>query len=88
MIFLATGASDPTALLLNYGAVGAMLVLLGIYSYGTIKRERERGDRLEALLQSTNERIAEKFADLLKETRDALVESSDYLRDLARRRRP
>jgi hypothetical protein len=88
MLLLATATSDPTGVLLNYGAIGAILVLLGIYAYGSVKRERERADRLETQLQTINDRINEKLADLLKETRDALVESSDYLRDLARRRRP
>lgn len=87
MLF-ATAANDPTGVLLNYGAIGAMLVLLGIFAYGTVRRERDRADRAEAQLQAINDKIIDRLADVLKEAKDALVESSDYLRDLARRRRP
>ena len=88
MTLLAAAAGDPTTVLLNYGAVGAMLVLLGLFSWAAYKRERDRADRLERLLQETNERIAERFVEALKGARDALIEANDYLRDLSHRRRP
>ena len=86
LLLTAASSGDPTTVLLNYGAIGAMVVLLGVFSYGAYKRERDRADFLFNLLQQTNEKVSEKFADTLKETRDALVASNDYLRDLARRR--
>lgn len=88
MVLAAASSSDPTTVLLNYGAVGAMVVILLAFAYQSYKRERDRADYLFTMLQNTNEKISEKFADTLKETRDALVASNDYLRDLARRRQP
>lgn len=86
-LLAASQASDPTAVLLNYGAIGAMAVLLLWFSYGAYKRERDRADTLFQLLQATNEKISEKFADALKETKDALSAANEYLRDLARSKR-
>ena len=88
MALLAATAGDPSAVLLNYGALGAIAVLLIAFSWTAYKREKDRADRLERLLQETNERIAERFVEALKGARDALIEANDYLRDLSHRRRP
>jgi len=85
MILLA-GASDPTGVFLQYGAVGAAVVVLGAFAWSTIKRERDRADRMERELQEMNNRVIDRFADVLKEAKDALVAANDYLRDLARKR--
>lgn len=81
-------SADPTGVLLQYGAVGAMLVVMLAFAYQAYKRERDRADMLFTLLQTTNDRITEKFVEALKETKDALTAANEYLRDLARRREP
>jgi hypothetical protein len=77
---------DPSAVLLQYGAIGAFVVVLGVFAWRAYKRESDRADRLEAQLAEANTRIIDRFADVLAQTRDALRSSNDYLRDLARRR--
>lgn len=79
--------ADPTSVFLQYGVVGALCVILGLFAWSAYRRERDRADRLEGQLQQINDKIADRFADILKETRDALSDANDYLRDLARRRR-
>jgi hypothetical protein len=79
-------ANDPSAVLLQYGAIGAIAVLLGIFAWYAYRRERDRADRLEQQLQETNTRIIDRFAEVLTQTRDALVQANEVLRDLARRR--
>lgn len=85
-MMLLAAAGDPTGVLLQYGAVGAGLVVLGGFAWSTIKRERERADRLERELQEMNNRVIERLADVLKGAGDALTSANDYLRDLARKR--
>lgn len=87
-MILAETASGPTDVLLQYGAIGAMLVILGLFAWNTVKRERDRADRLETQLADINQRINDRLAEVLSQTRDALRESNDYLRDLSQRRRP
>jgi hypothetical protein len=81
---VATG--DPTAVLLQYGAIGAFVVILGVFAWRAYRRESDRADRLETQLLEANQRIIDRFAEVLTQTRDALRESNDYLRDMARRR--
>lgn len=86
---------EPSAVLLNYGAIGVAALLLGYFAWTAIKRERDRADRLEKALQqandrliAANERIAETVSVVLVETRNALSETNDYLRALRRGERP
>jgi hypothetical protein len=81
---VATG--DPSAVLLQYGAIGAIDVLLGLFAWYAYRRERDRADRLEQQLQETNTRIIDRFAEVLTQTRDALIQANEVLRDLSRRR--
>lgn len=81
-------AADPTSTLLaSWGAPGAVLIILGLFTWRLVKREQDRADRLEAQLKEQNEKIIDRLADVLKESRDALVSANDYLRDLSHRRR-
>lgn len=52
-----TAASDPLALLLQYGVLGIFAVLLIMYTRGSINREREKGDRAEAQVKELNDFI-------------------------------
>lgn len=90
LLNLAAGQSpgDPTSVFLQYGAIGAMVVILGLFAWSAYRRERDRADRLEQQLSDANQRIIDRFADVLKESRDALVDANDYLRYLSRRDRP
>lgn len=89
MWFLAAAdpGGNPTVVLLQYGAVGAFVVVLGAFAYTSIKRERDRGDRLEKELSDANNKIIDRLAEVLVQSREALVAANDYLRDLALRRR-
>jgi ElaB/YqjD/DUF883 family membrane-anchored ribosome-binding protein len=80
------GHRRPFRVLLQYGAIGAFVVILGVFAWRAYKRESDRADRLEQQLAEANQRIIDRFAEVLAQTRDALRESNDYLRDLARRR--
>lgn len=80
-------ASDPTGVLLNYGAIGAFVVILGIFAWRAYSRERDRADRLEQQLQLANDKIVDRLAEVLVQSRDALSVANDYLRDLAHRGR-
>lgn len=79
--------SNPAVVLLQYGAIGAFVVVLGTFAYSAIKRERDRADRLERELAEANNRIIDRLAEVLVQSREALVAANDYLRDLALRRR-
>jgi hypothetical protein len=74
-ILLAAAAVPPATTtvqetLLQYGAIGAILVVLLAFSYTAIKRERERADRAEADLRELNAVVREKVmplaADLIR----------------------
>jgi hypothetical protein len=80
-------ATPPARSSLQYGAVGALAVILGLFSYGAYKRERDRADRLEAELREQNAKITDRLAEVLSQSRDALKDVNDYLRDLTHRRR-
>lgn len=80
-------AADPNTVLLNYGAIGAIAILLIGFAWTAWKRERDRGDRLEKQLQVDHDKLVDTIVEVLVQTRDALIASNDYLRDLAHRRR-
>lgn len=83
---LASG--DPTSTIVaTWGAPGALVVILGLFAWAAYKRERDRADRLEEEVRQQNSRIIDRLADVLKESRDALVDVLDYIRDEPRRRR-
>lgn len=80
------GTGDPAGVVLQYGAIGAAAVALAFFAWRAYRREADRSDRLEQQLAEANQRIADRFVEVLTQTRDALVQSNEYLRDLARRR--
>jgi hypothetical protein len=80
--------SDPTGTILaTWGAPGALVVVLGLFAWAAYKRERDRADRLEAELREQNGKITDRLAEVLSQSRDALKDVNDYLRDLTHRRR-
>lgn len=50
-------ASDPLALLLQYGVLGIFAVLLILYTRGSITRERESKDRSDEQVRELNDFI-------------------------------
>lgn len=50
-------ATDPMAMLLQYGVLGIVAVLLIIYTRGSIARDRERADKAEAQVRELNDFI-------------------------------
>jgi hypothetical protein len=50
-------ASDPLLTLVQYGALGVIVILLVLYTRGSVTRERERSDKAEQLVKDLNEFI-------------------------------
>lgn len=86
-MLIAEAASDPTGVFLQYGAIGAMVVILGLFAWSAYRRERDRADKLEGQLKESNDRIIDRLAQVLTESREALSDANEYLRDLSRRNR-
>lgn len=82
------GTGDPAAVVLQYGAIGAAAIVLAAFAWRAYRREADRADRLEQQLADANQRIIDRFSEVIAGTRDALKESNEYLRDLSRRRGP
>jgi hypothetical protein len=57
--------SDPLLMLVQYGALGVIVILLVLYTRGSVTRERERTDRAEAQVKELNDFIR---AELLPKT--------------------
>lgn len=87
VLALTTPPSDPTSVLLQYGVVGAVAVVLTAFAWVAYRRERDRADRLEQQLQLVNDKITDRFAEVLGVVRNTLSETNDILRDLGHRRR-
>lgn len=47
----ASTSTDPLSSLVQYGALGVIVILLVIYTRGSVARERERSDKAEAKLE-------------------------------------
>lgn len=52
-----TDPSDPVLTLVQYGALGIIVVLLVIYTRGSVTRERERSDKAESQVKELNDFI-------------------------------
>lgn len=52
-----TAASDPLLTLVQYGALGVIVVLLVLYTRGSVTRERERSDKAETTVEKLNDFI-------------------------------
>jgi hypothetical protein len=82
-------ASDPSQNLLQYGAVGAIAVILiaavGVLAkvlLGVYYRERDRADELEQEVNRLNKAIQDRYIDALS---DATKAVSAALREVRRR---
>jgi hypothetical protein len=56
----AAGTGDPTdplLMLAQYGVLGIVVILLVLYTRGSVNRERERSDKAEQLVKELNEFI-------------------------------
>lgn len=84
-------AADSTSSLLDvflqYGAIGAMLVVLGYFARTLIKREQDRSDRLEAENQRLNTITQEKTVPALLEATNALAKTQETLDRIEQERR-
>lgn len=47
----AVDGTDPLTSLVQYGALGVIVILLVVYTRGSVARERERSDKAEARLE-------------------------------------
>lgn len=53
----ATDSSDPLLTLVQYGALGVIVILLVLYTRGSVTRERERTDKAEQQVNELNDFI-------------------------------
>jgi len=84
VLFLAQTQTDPTSVLLQYGALGAIVIFAGIavrvmylrivqaYEY-----ERARADRLEAELRELNSTIRGDYVGTIGNATRAITEATD-----------
>lgn len=82
-------ASDPLALLLQYGVLGIFAVLLVVYAKSSIKRERDAADRAEAQVRELNDFIRDKLLPaqveatiLHKQVSEVLGEAVDVIAEI------
>lgn len=85
-------ASDPSATpmadtFLQYGVLGAVALAGGLFAWGTIKRERQRADSLEARLNALQDSVRTEVVPAMTRTTDALIRLADYLPELSAKRR-
>lgn len=91
MIPLAAAAdtSDPLLILVQYGALGVIVILLVIYTRGSVTRERERTDRAEIQVKDLNDFIRGELlpktvaaTDLYKQVAEVLEEAIQLITEM------
>lgn len=68
---------------LQYGAVGAFLVVTIVVCYWLIKREAARGDRLEDELRAVNRARVEKEIPVIEQCVGVMSEVTDVMREVS-----
>jgi hypothetical protein len=85
--------SNPASSLAQYGAIGVMLLVLGLFAKTLISREQLRSDRLESEVNRLNTLIQEKTIPALVSATQAiqasqqLLQAVQYQRDVDQRAR-
>lgn len=77
----ATGAdtSDPVLMLVQYGALGVIVILLVMYTRGSVTRERQRTDKAEQQVDKLNEYIRGELLPKMGEANSTYKEVSEVL---------
>lgn len=82
-VWAASGAdtSDPVLALVQYGALGIIVILLVIYTRGSVNRERARTDRAEQTVDKLNEYIRGELLPKMGEANSLYKQVSEVLED-------
>lgn len=82
---------SATGVLLQYGALGVMLLALGWFAWSAVQRERQRADKAEEREQKLNEAMREQVIPVLTKATEAIVRVSEIVPEVVaelRQRRP
>lgn len=83
---LADAGGVDLAVLGQYGVLGVVAAMLLLYARGSVQRERDRADRLEAENQRLNSLIADRAIPALMAASKAAEESASLLSAIQRER--
>lgn len=72
-----------TEVFIQYGAMGAFLVVVMTVCYQLIKREAARGDRLEDELRAVNRARIEKEIPVIEQCVGVMSEVTDVMREVS-----
>jgi hypothetical protein len=75
--------TDPSVVLLQYGAIGAFTVVLLAFAASAIKRERERADRAEEQLRELHTLMRTDVIPVLVKVSEGFARVTDTLADAA-----
>ena len=81
-----SSSGDVTGTLVQYGAIGAMLVVLGFFAKSLIKREQDRADNLEKDNKRLNELVQDKIVPALINATTAVNSSQQILQDIQKQK--
>lgn len=76
-----TDTSDPIFSLVQYGALGIIVILLVIYTRGSVNRERARTDKAEQQVDKLNEYIRGELLPKMGEANSLYKQVSEVLED-------
>lgn len=90
MFWAATAdTSDPLLTLVQYGALGVIVILLVVYTRGSLSRERERTDKAEAQVKELNDFVRGELlpktvaaTDLYKQVAEVLEEAIQLITEM------
>jgi hypothetical protein len=81
LLLVQDAAPDPSVFL-NYGALGAITVILVVFARAAYKRESERADAANSEVARLNQVIQDRYLTALTETNTALTETNRILAEL------
>lgn len=79
-------SGDTGSVLLQYGAIGAMLIVLGLFARTLIAREQHRSDRLDVEVTRLNNLIADKVIPALVTATSVINDSQQLLQTMQHQR--
>lgn len=77
--------TDVVSVFLQYGALGALALVLLLFARGAYKRETERADRAEARLDELHRDMRDKVVPVLTEATRSMADVAVMLRERERR---
>lgn len=86
LLFAADAGQAPGAdVFVQYGALGAIALILLWFAKSAIDRERDRADRMEEEVRRLNQLTQDKTVPALEAATRAVAETAELLRDISRR---